>query len=97
MYQFFPNIFELFINSHNVLFNCSINSVFVNLGPISVCVCVCVCVCACLSYKAICQKQLRLMENEWWLRRPQEIQRHVDANNAHAFYNTVKSLHGPQK
>lgn len=51
-------------------------------------------------YKAIrseTQKQLRIMENEWWLRKAQEIQRHADNNNTFAFYDAVKSLYGPQR
>ena len=37
------------------------------------------------------------MENEWWLRKAQEIQQHADNNNTYAFYDAVKSLHGPQR
>ncbi|CAJ1063208.1 hypothetical protein KUCAC02_027720%2C partial [Xyrichtys novacula] len=37
------------------------------------------------------------MENEWWLKKAEEIQRNADDNNAHAFYEAVKSLYGPQK
>lgn len=51
-------------------------------------------------YKAIrskTQKQLRIMENEWWLRKAQEIQRHADNNNLFAFYDAVKALYGPQR
>ncbi|CAJ1059686.1 uncharacterized protein LOC125980616 [Xyrichtys novacula] len=51
-------------------------------------------------YKAIrgeTQKQLRTMENEWWLKKAEEIQRQAEDNNAHAFYEAVKSLYGLQK
>ena len=43
------------------------------------------------------QKKLRIMENKWWIRKAQEIQRHADDNNTHAFYEAVKSLYGPLK
>lgn len=47
--------------------------------------------------RAETQKQLRLMENEWWLKKAQEIQGYADTNNTYAFYAAAKSIYGPQK
>ncbi|XP_077091366.1 uncharacterized protein LOC143742394 [Siphateles boraxobius] len=43
------------------------------------------------------QRLLRIMENDWWLRKAHEIQGYADTNNSQAFYDAIKSLYGPQK
>ena len=43
------------------------------------------------------QRLLRIMENEWWLRKAQEIQGYADTNNTHGFYDAIKTVYGPQK
>ena len=49
------------------------------------------------SIKAEIQRRLRLMENEWWLKKAQEIQGYADTNNIHCFYNATKTIYGPRK
>lgn len=36
-------------------------------------------------------RELRNMENEWWMRKTQEIQQHDDTNNSQSFYGAIKS------
>ena len=37
------------------------------------------------------------MENDWWIAKAAEIQMHADNNDAHAFYDAVKTIYGPQR
>ncbi|XP_042228725.1 uncharacterized protein LOC121870820 [Homarus americanus] len=34
------------------------------------------------------------MENDWWVKKAQEIQAFADVNNTHGFYEAVKSIYG---
>ena len=41
------------------------------------------------------QRELRRMENDWWVSLAGEIQGYADENDTHSFYNAVKSAYGP--
>lgn len=43
------------------------------------------------------QRRLRDLQNNWWLRKAQEIQGFADSNNLHEFYDAVKAAFGPTK
>ena len=45
--------------------------------------------------RAEVQRRLRTMENDWWLNKSRELQRHADSNNTHAFYDAIKTIYGP--
>ena len=47
--------------------------------------------------RAKLQRQLREMENNWWTARAAEIQLHADNKDAHAFYDAIKAIYGPQR
>ena len=42
------------------------------------------------------QAKLREMQDSWLSRKADEIQKHTDANNYKCFYDTLKTLYGPQ-
>ena len=41
------------------------------------------------------QRELRRIENDWWVELAKEIQGFADENDTHSFYNAVKSAYGP--
>ena len=41
------------------------------------------------------QRELRRIENDWWVKLAGEIQGYADENDTHSFYNAVKSAYGP--
>ena len=41
------------------------------------------------------QRELRVMENEWWLRYSEEMQSFFDTGDTHNFYNSLKIAFGP--
>ncbi len=41
------------------------------------------------------QKELRLMENSWWIEKASEIQQYADSNDTPNFYNAIKAVYGP--
>jgi len=40
------------------------------------------------------QKDIRVIQNEWWTKKPHEIQSFADKNDMHNFYNAIKSIYG---
>ena len=36
------------------------------------------------------------MENSWWLRKAEDMQREADVNNSAGFFKSLKEVHGPQ-
>ena len=45
--------------------------------------------------KSTCQRELRAMENEWWIAKSQEIQRYADAGDQQNFYSALREVYGP--
>lgn len=43
------------------------------------------------------QRALRIMEDTWWVKKAEEIQRMADCNNSQGFYDAIKTLYGPRK
>ncbi|KAL6464878.1 hypothetical protein MHYP_G00271950 [Metynnis hypsauchen] len=41
------------------------------------------------------RRTLRIIQNEWWTAKAQEIQSFADRNDMHNFYNAVKTIYGP--
>ena len=41
------------------------------------------------------QRATRVMQNEWWTKKANEIQSFADKNDMHNFYNAVKKIYGP--
>ena len=48
------------------------------------------------SIKNNVQSKLREIQDSWLTRKADEIQKQVDANNYKCFYDSLKTLHGPQ-
>ena len=46
--------------------------------------------------RAKLQRDLRKMEDDWWLHKAEEMQKHADENNSAGFFNSLKAVHGPQ-
>ena len=42
------------------------------------------------------QQNLRIMENDWWLRRAEEMQQMADRNSSSGFFNSLKEVYGPK-
>ena len=45
--------------------------------------------------RAHAQRELRRIENQWWVSLAEEIQRYADDNDTHNFYNHIKEVYGP--
>ena len=45
--------------------------------------------------RATCQRELRAMENEWWIRKSEEIQRYADAGDQQNFHSALREVYGP--
>ena len=45
--------------------------------------------------RAHAQRELRRIENQWWVNLAEEIQRYADDNDTHNFYNSIKEVYGP--
>ena len=45
--------------------------------------------------RSAAQRELRSMENSWWLRLAEEIQGYADAGDLHNFYDALKRVYGP--
>ncbi len=41
------------------------------------------------------QREIRVMQNEWWIEKAYEIQSFANKNDMHKFYNAVKTIYGP--
>jgi len=51
-----------------------------------------------LRWKALrsqVQKELRQMENSWWVSKASEIQSYADTNDTQKFYEAIKATYGP--
>ena len=46
--------------------------------------------------RADLQRDLRKMEDNWWLKRAEEMQEQADVNNSAGFFKSLKFIHGPQ-
>ena len=46
--------------------------------------------------RAKLQRDLRKMEDEWWLHKAEELQKYADENNSAGFFKSLKLVHGPQ-
>ena len=42
-----------------------------------------------------CQRELRRMENDWWMEKAGELQRFADSNDQQNFYSSLKQVYGP--
>ena len=47
--------------------------------------------------RAVAQRRLRQLENNWWQDLAREIQGYADTNNIQKFYDATKRMYGPQK
>ena len=47
--------------------------------------------------RAEAQRQIRALENQWWIEKAQEIQGFADQNNMQGFYNAIKTIYGPMR
>ena len=47
--------------------------------------------------RAEAQRQIRLLENCWWIEKAQEIQAFADKNDMKGFYNVINSIYGSRK
>ena len=45
--------------------------------------------------RKVVQRELRRIENDWWVKLAGEIQGYADENDTHSFYNAVKCAYGP--
>ena len=45
--------------------------------------------------RSAAQRELRAMENSWWLKLSEEIQGYADAGDLHNFYDALKRVYGP--
>lgn len=46
--------------------------------------------------RAEAQREIREIENRWWVGKAQETQAFADTNNMQGFYNALKSIYGPK-
>ena len=47
--------------------------------------------------RSVTQRRLREIQNEWWINKAREIQRHADENRTYDFYNAIKGIYGPTR
>ena len=45
--------------------------------------------------RSTCQRELRAMENQWWIKISVEIQRYADAGDQQNFYSALREVYGP--
>jgi len=43
------------------------------------------------------QRELRCMENQWWIDKAYQIQQYADNNELQKFYEAIKAVHGPRQ
>jgi len=43
------------------------------------------------------QRELRCMENQWWIDKAHQIQQYADNNELQKFYEAIKAVHGPRQ
>lgn len=47
--------------------------------------------------EAKAQKQLCVLQDNWWEKKAEEIQHYANSNNTKLFYNSLKAIYGPLK
>ena len=45
--------------------------------------------------RSTCQRELRALENQWWVKKSQEIQRYADAGDQQNFHSALREVYGP--
>ena len=45
--------------------------------------------------RSACQRELRALENQWWIEKSEEIQRHADAGDQQNFHAALREVYGP--
>lgn len=49
------------------------------------------------SLQASAQREIRMMQDDWWNRKAEEVQRYADTNLAKQFFGALKTIYGPSK
>ena len=49
------------------------------------------------SLQATAQREIRMMQNQWWDKKAQEVQRFADTNDSKQFFGALKTIYGPSK
>lgn len=49
------------------------------------------------SARKICQNKVRMIKDNWWSKKAQELQDYINAGDSYNLYNGIKSLTGPTK